>query len=191
MPKPKTDSKERLIEAASRLFAQQGYQATGLSQIVEESGAPRGSVYFLFPEGKEEIAVEALKLSATRIRHLLQSTAESSDTVKDWIRRIAASLAQSLEASAYRSGSPLAAVTLDGVDATSPSLGQACHRAYDAWIEDAAHLLQHKYGMDRAGAEKLAVSAIAAIEGAVILCRARKSTEPLAIVADQIAAWTP
>jgi TetR/AcrR family transcriptional repressor of lmrAB and yxaGH operons len=191
MPKPKTDSKERLIEAASRLFAQQGYQATGLSQIVEESGAPRGSVYFLVPEGKEQIAVEALKLSADRIRHLLHSTAENSDTVTDWIRRIAASMAQSLEESDFRSGSPLAAVTLDCVNEGNSSLGQACHRAYDSWIEDAAHLLQHKYGMDRAEAEKLAVSAIAAIEGAVILCRARRSTEPLSIVAERIAEWVP
>ncbi|NJJ38095.1 TetR/AcrR family transcriptional regulator [Paenibacillus apii] len=189
MPKPKTDSKERLIEAASRLFSQQGYQATGLSQIVEESGAPRGSVYFLFPEGKESIAVEAIKQSAAKMRELLAATSEQSVTMSEWISQISARIAQRLQASDFRSGSPFAAVALDAASSDSAALGEVCHKAYDEWIQDTTAILTLKFSVDPGTANVLAVSAIGAIEGALILCRAQKSTEPLSIVTQMLIEW--
>jgi TetR/AcrR family transcriptional regulator, lmrAB and yxaGH operons repressor len=187
--KPKTDSKARLIEDAARVFAQQGYEATSLSQIVKESGAPRGSVYFLFPGGKEEIAVETLKQSSSTIRDLLISTAESSSTIAEWLRKITAYMAQALESSHFRSGSPLAAVTFDTANAESDALGQICHKAYDSWIDEAASILHHKFGMDQKKANGIAVSAIGAIEGALILCRAKHSTEPLSMITEMLIEW--
>ena len=50
-----------MLKKAADLFQRQGFHATGLKQILEESGAPRGSLYFHFPGGKEQLAVEALR----------------------------------------------------------------------------------------------------------------------------------
>src|SRR5258707_14141804 len=61
MPK-KTDSKERMVAAARRLFREHGYLGTALSDVVTESAAPRGSIYFHFPGGKEELATEGTLL---------------------------------------------------------------------------------------------------------------------------------
>jgi TetR/AcrR family transcriptional regulator, lmrAB and yxaGH operons repressor len=57
MPK-KTDSKDRMIAAARRLFREHGYLGTALSDVITESAAPRGSIYFHFPGGKDELATE-------------------------------------------------------------------------------------------------------------------------------------
>ena len=54
----RTDSKDRMIAAARRLFREHGYLANAPSDVVTESAAPRGSVYFHFPGGKEELATE-------------------------------------------------------------------------------------------------------------------------------------
>lgn len=189
MPKPKSDSKERLIEAASRLFSQQGYQATGLSQIVEESGAARGSVYFLFPDGKEGIAVEAIKQSSEQMRQLLIATSEPCATIPEWLRRICDVISERLQASGFRRGSPFAAVTLDAVNDESSRLGHVCHKAYEEWIQDTATILSQKFGVEEERASVLATSAIGAIEGALILCRARQSTEPLALITRMLIEW--
>ena len=50
------ETRERMVEAAARLLARQGYHATGVAQVLAEAGAPRGSLYFHFPAGKEQMA---------------------------------------------------------------------------------------------------------------------------------------
>ncbi|OMC84896.1 TetR/AcrR family transcriptional regulator [Viridibacillus sp. FSL H8-0123] len=63
----KNQSRERILKAATRLFHLNGYHATGLNQIIKESGAPKGSLYHHFPKGKEQLAIEAIQISASRI----------------------------------------------------------------------------------------------------------------------------
>ena len=64
-------SRSRLLNATAQLLQRQGYHATGLSEIVEKSAAPRGSLYFYFPGGQEELACAALRQSGTRWRREL------------------------------------------------------------------------------------------------------------------------
>ena len=59
----KNQSREKILQAATRLFHLNGYHATGLNQILQESGAPKGSLYYHFPNGKEQLAAEAIQLS--------------------------------------------------------------------------------------------------------------------------------
>jgi TetR/AcrR family transcriptional repressor of lmrAB and yxaGH operons len=59
----------RLLGTAADLFQRQGYHGTGLNQILAESGAPKGSLYHYFPEGKEALAAAALGRSGEEIIH--------------------------------------------------------------------------------------------------------------------------
>ncbi len=56
----KQSVKERIIETASRLFYFEGYNQTGINQIIEEAGVAKSSMYQSF-RSKEEIAVEYLQ----------------------------------------------------------------------------------------------------------------------------------
>ena len=71
--KNKTDSKEKILTAASRLFQTKGYNATGLNEILKESDSPKGSLYYYFSNGKEEVALEAIKLSSHFIQTKIQN----------------------------------------------------------------------------------------------------------------------
>lgn len=68
----KENSRTKLVQTASRLFQTQGYHGTGLNQITKESGAPKGSLYYYFPNGKEQLAIEAVHLTAAKVTDRLK-----------------------------------------------------------------------------------------------------------------------
>ena len=58
------ETRTKLVEAAATLFEERGYHAAGVKAILERAGAPRGSFYFHFPGGKEELAIAAIEAGA-------------------------------------------------------------------------------------------------------------------------------
>src|SRR5258708_13218143 len=75
----RTDSRSRMIHAASELFRQRGYHATTVSDVVRESGAPRGSTYFHFPGGKQELARAAIARAGDEMEEMVDEAARHAD----------------------------------------------------------------------------------------------------------------
>ncbi|MEV7027919.1 helix-turn-helix domain-containing protein, partial [Kitasatospora sp. NPDC093558] len=69
------ETRARLIAGARALIEAQGYFGSGVNQIVAESGAPRGSLYFHFPEGKDQLVTAALVQAGREVEDLLRSLA--------------------------------------------------------------------------------------------------------------------
>ena len=82
-------TREKFVETTSRLMEIQGYHATGLNQIIKESGAPKGSLYYHFPGGKEELASEAVHQAGVNLVQLIQENLREdvpfADAVRDFI----------------------------------------------------------------------------------------------------------
>src|SRR5690242_311975 len=101
--------RDKLVDAAADLMHANGYAATGVSEILSRSGAPKGSLYHHFPGGKEQLGIAAVELAADRIGaaidHLLRT-----HSAPDAIRRLGALLAAGLEASQFEKGCPIATV---------------------------------------------------------------------------------
>jgi TetR/AcrR family transcriptional repressor of lmrAB and yxaGH operons len=177
MARPRSDSRRKIISSARTLFRRQGYHGTGLAQIIEHSGAPRGSVYFLFPDGKEQIAVEAVNEWATELEGLIRSAHARSATAVEWLEAMAGHFAEELRASGFTEGLPVSTITLDAVP-ESAALTRACRSAYDGWIGALADgLTDYAVAEDRA--DDLAQLILANLEGTVLLCRLYQSTAPL------------
>ena len=81
----RSDAKVKMVTAARQLIRERGYHATALSDVVELSAAPRGSVYFHFPGGKTQLAVEAAKAYAREQADLIERAAEGSDSAVELI----------------------------------------------------------------------------------------------------------
>ncbi|TGW02048.1 TetR/AcrR family transcriptional regulator, partial [Mesorhizobium sp. M2D.F.Ca.ET.145.01.1.1] len=58
-----TDTRTRMIEATALLLRRRGYHGTSLNDILTASGAPRGSLYFHFPGGKDQLVIEVTRAS--------------------------------------------------------------------------------------------------------------------------------
>lgn len=171
-------TKKKLVAATATLLRRQGYHATGLSAIVDESGAPRGSLYFYFPGGKDELAVAALEASGVEWRARIEAAVAAAPDLGAAIDAVVKVLADDLAASKWENGCPVAAVALES---TSPAVHDAVRRHYAKWQADiAARIAQ--FGVAKPVAEQLATVALSAIEGALLLAKVQRSKQPLVVV---------
>jgi len=175
------DTRDRIIEATAALLEAQGFHGTGLNQIVRESGAPKGSLYYYFPGGKEELAAEAIAWSARVTAERMRDVMAPYATAVDAVRALLLSVAQSMRESSYRTGSPVATVALE-MAAVSDGVSDACRAAYDLW-QDVLRDRLVEVGQERGRATRLAILIMASIEGAVVLSHAARGVAPLEHVA--------
>jgi TetR/AcrR family transcriptional repressor of lmrAB and yxaGH operons len=181
----RSDSRERMVGTAAALFQRQGYRATSWRQVTDTSGAPWGSVAYLFPGGKEQLGVEAVVHSGARVAELIALVADRAGPdpvagVRAWIE----ACAEVLEASGYVEGCPVATVVLE-VGADHEPVRLACADAFARWADILAGRLAEQ-GVGRPRADELATVVLCTLEGALVLARARRDTAPLATVADEI-----
>jgi TetR/AcrR family transcriptional repressor of lmrAB and yxaGH operons len=173
--------KASLVRAAMRLFRRQGFASTGLQQILSESGAPKGSLYHYFPNGKEALGEAAVERAAGLVREMLAELAARHRDPKTFLRAYAKTMAGWMEESGFRSGCPIATTLLETAPA-SPGITAAGVRAIDGWIEVIAGVLE-RAGAERREARSRAQLVVAAMEGALLLARVRQSAQPILDVA--------
>jgi TetR/AcrR family transcriptional repressor of lmrAB and yxaGH operons len=170
----------RLAESMLELIQTRGYSGTGLNTVVAHAHAPKGSLYFHFPGGKEALGEKAVALAAERFRAMIPADGTPGAVV----RRVLDALVTMLEEGDYQMGCPVSVVTLEmGVE--SDRLRAACAAAFESWVAPLAALLV-SHGRTHAEARALATATVGMVEGAVIMSRAQRSTAPLRYAADTI-----
>lgn len=177
-------SREAFLETMARLLETQGYYATGLNQIVSESGAPKGSLYYYFPDGKQGLTIEVIERTSHVITERIRTHLAAKTNAAEAVRAFLSALARAIEATDCRGGGPIATVALETANSSEP-LRAACNSAYRAWQAVFAEKLVTS-GYDVLRAQRLATLMIAAIEGAVILCRTEHSAVPMEQVAEEL-----
>jgi AcrR family transcriptional regulator len=172
--------RDRMVESAAQLLARRGLQATSFSEVLELSGAPRGSIYHHFPDGKEQLIESALDAAGAVAIELLDRKAGAPATeVATWFLHI---WREVLVRSNFDAGCAVLAVT---VAADSPKLRDHAAGIFRTWRRRLAELLEQG-GLAPDIAAATAATLIAASEGAVALSRAEQSMEPFDLVAEQL-----
>ncbi|MEU0835283.1 TetR/AcrR family transcriptional regulator [Streptomyces sp. NPDC005969] len=174
----------RLAESMLELIQRHGYSGTGLNTVVRHAGAPKGSLYFHFPQGKEALGEKAVELAAAQFGSLVADLALESATPGELLRHVIDELAGMLDDSGFQLGCPVSVVTLE-MGAQSERLRDACANAFESWIAPVSELLI-AHGRPRPVARALATAVVSMVEGAVIVSRAQRSTEPLRCAAQAL-----
>jgi AcrR family transcriptional regulator len=181
----RTNTRARLIDAGAELFRLQGYNGTGVKQIVTEAEARFGSMYHHFPGGKEELGAEAIRLSGATYEQLIPAVFDHTPDLPTGVRAFFAGAAQHLVDTDYEDACPIATVALE-VSSTSEPMRIACADVFARWIEAGAE--RHADGgLSPEVARELTIAMIAALEGAFVLARAMRTTEPLTIAGEFVA----
>jgi AcrR family transcriptional regulator len=172
-------TRERIVNASAELFRRQGYNGTGVKQIVAEAQAPFGSLYHFFPGGKEQLGAEVIRWSGSMYGRLLPAVFDPAPDVVTGVEDFFAGAAEHLRDTGYADACPIATVALE-VSSDSEPLREACADVFEAWIDAGAKRFAAA-GIAQSQARELAIAMIAALEGAFVLGRALRSTEPLEV----------
>lgn len=178
-------TRANILSTATALFQKQGYSATGLNQIIAESGQPRGSIYFHFPGGKQEIASISIDQSAEVLSHLIKQVFEAANSPIQCLGMICQSFSNQLKASNFEQGCPISPLTVSaGEEATA--LRELCAIAYDRW-QMAIQKGLSEMGISETDAIKNASLILSSVEGAILLSQARHNTAALDSLPDALA----
>lgn len=179
-----SNARQHILQATCDLMEKQGYHGTGLNEIVKESGAPKGSLYHYFPEGKEQITCEAVfqagKVTAERIQNELSGNSDAAKAIHDFILNIA----YHVESSGFAAGSPLTSIAMETAT-KSERINLACREAYTL-LETAFKEKLLESGFTKTRAKELGTFITAAVEGGIILSRTYHSGNPLRTVAKHL-----
>ena len=177
-------TRERFIATTARLLLFRGYYGTALSDIIEQSGAPRGSLYFHFPGGKDELVLAATRAGADQAtRALAEALADAPDPAAG-VRAYAEEAARLMRESGYTFGCPLAPVVLDG-EGGLPALAELCRATFAAWT-GLLHTAFAGAGMPGRRAKALATIVVTTIEGALLMARSYRDAAPLETAAAEL-----
>src|SRR5580658_3300364 len=169
---PRGAVRARMVEGAVRLLATRGVEGTSFAEVLEATGSPRGSVYHHFPGGKPELLHAALDLASERGLAAMEATrGQPSEVV---VERFLALWRGLLDWSRLAAGCAVVAVT---VAANDDDLLDHAGTIFRTWTELLTALCAAG-GMETDSARQLAVTVIAATEGAVAMCRAERSKQP-------------
>jgi len=174
LPGPQPAPRERMVLAAVALLSERGLSGTSFSEVIERSGAPRGSIYHHFPKGKDSLTAEAVALVGQHLLALLRK--RDGATPAEVAHRFVDAWRGVLTRSDCRAGCAIAAVANEQAG-PSKLLAQAA-AVFVSWERELEESM-HAAGMPRAKARSVASLTLAAVEGALILCRARREIAPL------------
>jgi TetR/AcrR family transcriptional repressor of lmrAB and yxaGH operons len=181
--KNNTDSKEKILTAASRLFQIKGYNATGLNEILKESDAPKGSLYYYFSNGKEELALEAIKLASqfiqTKIRNALDKYSNPIEAIQYNIKCIIENLEDS-----EPNNISIGLVALE-TQLSSEPLREACKEVFNKITNIYAEKLIEN-GIPKEVAQELGAFILVTIEGAITVSVTQKNSTDLLVASKQI-----
>jgi len=177
-------AREKILQTASELMEKQGYHGTGLNEIIQKSGSPKGSLYYYFPEGKEQLASEAIlragKIVSERFRDKTADEPNPAQAIHDFLYMIA----KRMEETKFYTGSTITMIAMETV-AESKRINKACQEGYAMLISAFKEKLLSG-GMEESKANDMAEMIIAAVEGGIILSRTYQDANHLRRIADHI-----
>ena len=174
------NSRVSMISSAAALIGARGLSGTSFSDVLADSGAPRGSIYHHFPGGKRQLAADVIAWTSDQILTYLRSCpADTAEGVLAWFIDL---WRQSVLASGGCGGCPVAGVAMDADD---EELTMAARAAFAAWTALLAEQLE-TVGVPEDRARPVASVALTAMEGALVMCRVERSVEPLETAAAEL-----
>lgn len=170
------DTRERMIEGGRQLIGRNGFRATSFRDIWEFTSTPRGSVYFHFPDGRDELALEVVARQSAIWLGLVDKVAERSTTPAEFLAGLATGLAEDMHRSDYTLGCAISAMAVEAPALAEP-LRTAIGTFYRDWADAVAGHLGG-LGMDPARTDEFAGTVISCLVGALAVAKARRDRTP-------------
>jgi len=173
----RTDVRGRMISAGEDLLSQRGYGVTMLD-VIERAEAPRGSIYYHFPNGKLELAIEVAEKVRREVDELVSYHSRRIAEPIPFLQKLVDHHRKRLVNSGFELGCPLMGIITSG-DVESPELLAAINEAFAVWIGSISRELVAK-GLTEAQGNQLASLLVSGVEGCIVVARAKQNGAPFA-----------
>ncbi len=182
MDKTPRPTKDRLIHSAATLFRTRGYHGVGLADVLADAKAPKGSLYHHFPNGKSDLAIAAATWASDEMLRLIAASFDGADSFEAGATTLCHKLAKLFDKTGWDT-CPIASTLFEGPDNTEMR-AHASH-IYEGWI---AEVLDHaeRLGLSEDVAKSKAEHLFMLIQGGWTLARARRSSDVLRRMTDQL-----
>jgi len=182
--KSSAPSRERIVAGAADLISRRGLNAASIRELAKHAKAPLGSTYHYFPEGKGQLATEAVQYAGGAVSRILRKELDAGPIAG--LHAFLSLWRGIVVESDFRAGCPVLAVSVEEPPAGEmPPALIAAAEAFEGWEQLLAAALR-KHGADSEQAPGLAALIVASVEGAIAMCRAKRSMQPLDQVAQQL-----
>lgn len=168
-----SSAREDLLSAAIELFRARGYEGVGVAELLEQSGAPRGSLYFHFPGGKEQIGVEAVERVSEAVAGQYRLLASRDPDLETYVDTVFKYSAKTVKDRNFDASCPIAAIAAESSN-RNPALAAAVSKAFEIWETEVAKAAL-KWGMSQKNAAEFASSLVSAVEGAMVISKIQRS----------------
>lgn len=169
-------TRDRLIQAATRLFRQRGYEGAGLSEILAEAGVPKGSLYHHFPDGKADLACAAADWTASEIIRVIDDSFRGAGDWRHGVTTFAFKMAKLFDILNSADACPIFGLLFDGPD--QDRFRTQAERSFDRIIAAAARHGE-ALGLPEAQAREAAETFMIGFQGAWTLARMRRNSDVL------------
>ncbi len=180
----KTESREKILTTAAMLFQVKGFNATGLNEILSESGSPKGSLYYYFPNGKEELAIEAIQLSSKSIQKKLKTSLDKYSSPIEAIQFAIKNITEDLKKGNKLKDISISLIALETYLSSEP-LREACKEVFEILKCMYAKKLIES-GISKKVAQELGILIQLMVEGAITISLTQRNATPLLTVSNHI-----
>lgn len=184
MTRTSPQTRERIVAGAADMISRRGLNATSIRDMAKHAKAPLGSTYHYFPEGKQQLATEAVRYAGELVARTLREELRAGPVAG--LRAFLALWRTIVIESDFRAGCPVLAVSIEEPPTEEiPAAVAAAAGVFDDWENLLAASLR-EHGAEPGQAAQLATLIVAAVEGTVAMCRAKRSIHPLDHTAEQL-----
>jgi len=174
----KPNAREAIVDTASRLFFTQGYHATGLNQIIKDSDSPKGSLYYYFPHGKEELALTCINRTSEIVAQKLVCCVQNSASITEAMRDFILGMAKEAADSSFKGMVPFSFWLAVETSCISEELRNACQAVFNDWQEVVKRQLLEEGAGEETAADKASV-VVSLFEGALLQALTYRNERPL------------
>jgi AcrR family transcriptional regulator len=181
------DTGERITLAMAELMRRQGYAATGVNELARAADAPTGSIYHHFKGGKRDVAAAALRSTGAAYIRLLPLLLDPYDDLPEGVEAAFAAAADDMRNTGWANMCPVGTVTGEVAD-VEPALREVAGEVMGGWIEEGTRYLTGR-GLPEKAARSAMHALLTALEGAFLLARGLRSTEPFLAAGRSVATY--
>jgi TetR/AcrR family transcriptional repressor of lmrAB and yxaGH operons len=180
MDTTRMDTKSLIIDIATTLFQQKGYLGVGLNEIIKACNLSKGALYHHFPNGKEELLIACLQSLYEEITTDMEEIFRYYPSTQTATQAMIEKLVAQFDREGMITGYTFSSIVSE-MGSLSEPVRNVCARSFTK-IEEIYCSKLVADGFSNEIANSIALMMTASIEGGIMLCLTKKTSEPLKII---------